>query len=134
MRRLLLVAPLLITVLYPGRPAAAALSEGCCACVAGTEHAVTSQVGPGQQVLFCGFVSGPGFAEFAGKCEDAGGNGAPCAGPPTGNRTCSEILLDAEGLTCPAPAPAPAASDWGLTALALALSGFGFAAMRRRAR
>lgn len=137
MRRLLVLVSAAAGLLLAGRPAAAGPPTGtaCCACFVGEQHnATTSQALPVSDVLFCGFVTLSSELDFRSSCDVAGGNGVTCANPPSSNQTCSEILLSASGITCPASAPAPAATGWGLTALALALSGFGIAAMRRRVR
>lgn len=133
MRCAWLVAPLLIALLLAPEPARA-VPNGCCACVAGDDHATTSRAAPLTDALLCAFVTGRTAEDFDRHCENAGGNSLVCGTAPTGNRTCAEILLAEQAIACPAPAPAPAATDWGLTALALALSGLGIAAMRRRAR
>ena len=134
MSRSWLLAPMLIALLL-ARPASATDGHQCCACVVNQlPDAMTAQAAPVADVLFCGVVSMATQPDFKRDCQNAGGSASLCVDPPSGNQTCSEILLEEEGLTCPAPSPAPAASDWGLTALALALSGFGIAAMRRRVR
>jgi len=129
MRRTIMIATLLIAVAIAARPAVAAYSTGCCACL--EEHkAMTSGPGVPEPALFCGLVVGMQYPDFVSRCEDQGGGSAPCFMADPG-QSCTDALA-AQSILCPGAPGAPTANVCGLTGLALALVAFGTLAVRRR--
>lgn len=131
MRRTLMLAVLLVAGAVAARPAVAALSTGCCACL--EDHkAQTSGPPMAADALFCSQVVGAGYPSFADRCENDGGALGPCL-QPTPGASCTATLADA-GIACPSGPGAPAAGTGGLAALLLVLGALGLRRLHRRVR
>src|SRR6185436_13295915 len=130
MRRSVPTVIALVALAGLARPAAAAFSTGCCACLP-SHGGQTSQLPSETQALACELITGTGYPAFVTRCQGLGGGEAPCLNPTPG-ASCTAPLAS-EGIACPAAAGAPAAGVWGLTAIAMLLAALGIRAAHRRA-
>jgi hypothetical protein len=131
MRRSVTFAVALVALAGIARPAAAAFSTGCCACIE-SHTAQTSQLPSETQALACELITGTGYPAFVNRCETLGGNSAPCLNPTPGV-SCTATLAG-EGIACPGASSVPAAGVWGLTTVAMLLAVLGIRAAHRRRR
>jgi hypothetical protein len=130
-RRYALITTLLVAVALTARPALAAITTSCCACLSDS-GAQTSQAPPAPiAALFCGLVTPENLVATQFRCDEHGSGASLQCFPPTPGVSCSEALA-AQDISCPAGPGAPVASVWGLGVLAVLLTALGARAARRR--